>query len=304
MIELHERTRRISPTRIHEILLRYGAKSLVDPFMGLPTHLNYLKRHGIAVHGGDVLEWFVRVGEGIVVNDLTILRDHEVAEIVEMIPGRIYALDLFKAWEGVFFTEEQCVYLGVWFDNVRNLRSDGQTGLAILGLWRVFCYWLQKAQEPDEMPDLPPSELAWHYIRQTERWVASNMRRNTVRQCDVMHTLERQHADALLFAPPPRNALHHADPRIWMWEAWWQGNPYFTLEHAYRDTLFGARSNDPAAYHRSIAGIISEAGEYPLLIVATNELRLGEIEPIVRNARAKVECYAPNDSEIYLIATA
>ena len=63
MIELRERTRRISPTRIHEILLRYGAKSLVDPFMGLPTHLNYLKRHGIAVHGGDVLEWFVRVGE-------------------------------------------------------------------------------------------------------------------------------------------------------------------------------------------------------------------------------------------------
>ena len=191
----------------------------------------------------------------------------------------------------------------MWFDNVHNLRSDGQTGLAILGLWRVFCYWLQKAQEPDEMPDLPPSELAWYYIRQTERWVASNMRRNTVRQSDVMQTLERQQADALLFAPPPRNALHHADPRIWMWEAWWQGNPYFTLEHAYRDTLFGARSSDPAAYQRSLAGILSEAAEFPLLIVATNESRLGEIEPLVRNARAKVECYAPNDSEIYLIAT-
>ncbi len=90
-----------------------------------------------------------------------------------MLPGRIYALDLFKAWEGVFFTEEQCIYLGVWHDNVRNLRSDGQTGLAIFGLWNVLCYWLQKAQYPDDMQDVPPSELAWNYIRKTERWVTT-----------------------------------------------------------------------------------------------------------------------------------
>ena len=51
MIELPERTRRISPSRLLEILLAHDCKSLVDPFMGLPTHLNYLKRHGIAVHG-------------------------------------------------------------------------------------------------------------------------------------------------------------------------------------------------------------------------------------------------------------
>ena len=127
MIELHARTRRISGSRLEELLGRYDARSVVDPLMGLPTHLNYLKRHGIAVHGGDVLEWFVRAGEGLVVNDFTILRDIEVAEIVEMLPGRIYPLDRFKAWEGVFFTEEQCAYLGVWHDNVRNLRSDGQT---------------------------------------------------------------------------------------------------------------------------------------------------------------------------------
>ena len=82
MIELHERTRRISPTRLHEVLQRYDAKSVVDPFVGIPTHLNYLKRQGLAVHGGDVVEWFVRVGEGLVVNDFTILKDNEVAEIV------------------------------------------------------------------------------------------------------------------------------------------------------------------------------------------------------------------------------
>jgi hypothetical protein len=303
MIELHERTRRISPSRLHEILLARDCRSLVDPFMGLPTHLNYLKRHGIAVHGGDLLEWFVRVGEGLITNDITILRDSEVAEIVEMLPGRIYSLDMFKAWEGVFFSEEQCVYLGVWQDNVRNLRSDQQTGLAILGLWRAFCYWLQKTQSPDDMQDLPPSELAWSYIRQTEQWVQANMRRNTVRQGDVLATMSAQRADALYLAPPARNSFRSADSRIWMWEAWWQGNPYFTIEHAYRDSLLGARASDPAAYSRAISTILSHADDFPVVIVQTTEQRLSELEPLVRNARSKVETVAPHPYEIYLIAT-
>lgn len=303
MIDLGERTRNISPSRLHEILAERGARSLVDPFMGLPTHLNYLKRHGIAVHGGDLLDWFVRVGEGIVVNDQTILRDAEVAEIVEMLPGRIYPLEAFKAWEGVFFSEEQCLYLSVWLDNVRNLRSDGQTGLAILGLWRVFCYWLQKSHDPDAMPDVPPSELAWSYIRQTEQWVATNLRRNTVRNSDVLATISAQKADALFIAPPARNAFRTADARIWMWEAWWQGNPYFTIEHAYRDSLFGARSADEHSYARAIAGILSAAADYPLLVLQTTERRLAEFEPLVRNARSNVEIYAPNATELYLIGT-
>jgi len=302
VIELHERTRRISPSRLHEILAANDARSLVDPFMGLPTHLNYLKRHGIAVHGGDLLEWFVRVGEGIVVNDQTILRDSEVAEIVEMLPGRIYPLDAFKAWEGVFFSEEQCMYLGVWLDNVRNLRSDGQTGLAILGLWRVFCYWLQKSHAPDDMPDVPPSELAWTYIRQTESWVATNLRHNTVRAADVLTTISAQAADALFIAPPARNSFRTADARIWMWEAWWQGNPYFTIEHAYRDSLFGARSSDEQSYQRAIASVLSAAAEYPLIVLQTTERRLPEFEPLVRNARGRVEILAPDADEVYLIA--
>ncbi len=302
MIELTERTRRISPSRLHEILATNDARSLVDPFMGLPTHLNYLKRHGIAVHGGDLLEWFVRVGEGIVVNDQTILRDSEVAEIVEMLPGRIYPLDAFKAWEGVFFTEEQCMYLGVWLDNVRNLRSDGQTGLAILGLWRVFCYWLQKAQAPDAMPDVPPSELAWSYIRQTESWVTTNLRHNTVRASDVLTTISAQTADALFIAPPARNSFRTADARIWMWEAWWQGNPYFTIEHAYKDSLFGARSADEQSYARAIASVLSAAANYPLLILQTTDRRLAEFESLVRNARPSVEILAPYPNEVYIIA--
>ena len=303
MIELTERTRRISPSRLEEILERYDCKSLVDPFMGVPTHLNYLKRHGYAVHGGDVVEWFFRVGEGIVLNDFTILRDNEVAELVEMLPGRIYSVDLFKAWEGVFFTEEQCIYLGVWHDNVRNLRSDGQTGLAILGLWYVLCYWLQKSNYPDDMQDVPPSELAWHYIRETERWVATNLRRNTVRQADVLGTLSAQSADALFIAPPARNAFRTADARIWMWEAWWQGNPYLNIEHYYRDSLFGARSADEQGYARAISTLFSTASDYPVVIVQTNEQRMREIEPHLRNARPHVEVYAPHPYEIYLIGT-
>ena len=303
MIEVPDRTRRISPSRLHEILLANGCTSVVDPFMGLPTHLNYLKRHGIAVHGGDLLEWFVRVGEGIVVNDLTILRDSEVAEIVEMLPGRIYTVDLFKAWEGVFFTEEQCTYLGVWHDNARNLRSDGQTGLAILGLWRTFCYWIQKTQSPDEMQDVAPSELAWSYIRETEQWVTPNMRRNTVRHGDVLATIGAQRADALFLAPPARNSFHNADARIWMWEAWWQGNPYFTIEHAYRESLLGTKAGDPSSYAKAIARILSAAESFPLIVAQTTEQRLADLEPLLRDVRPNVEIIAPHAHEVYLVAT-
>jgi len=303
MIELNERTRRISSSRLHEILMRYDAHSLVDPFMGVPTHLNYLKRQGLAVHGGDVVEWFVRVGEGLVVNDFTILRDSEVAEIVEMLPGRIYSTDMFKAWEGVFFSEEQCIYLGVWHDNVRNLRSDGQTGLAILGLWNVLCYWLQKAHYPDDMQDVPPSELAWNYIRQMEKWVTPNLLRNTVRQADVLATIGAQTADALFLAPPARNAFRTADARIWMWEAWWQGNPYFNIEHDYRESLFGTRSGDEQGYARAIASVLSSAQAFPIIIMQTTEAKIPEFEALLRNARSNVEIFTPHPSEAYLIGT-
>jgi hypothetical protein len=301
VIELQERTRRISGSRLEEILRRNSCSSLVDPCMGIPAHLNYLKRHGFAVHGGDLVEWFVRAGEGIVVNDFTILRDDEVAEIVEMLPGRIYSVDLFKAWEGVFFSEEQCAYLGIWHDNVRSLRSDGQTGLAVLGLWNVLCYWLQKTRYPDEMQDIPPSELAWNYIRKTERWVAANSRRNTVRRADVLVTISAQRADALFLCPPARNSFRSADARIWMWEAWWQRNPYYSIEHAYRDSLFGARSVEPQGYARAIASVLSSARVYPVVILQTTEQHLHELESQMRDARADVEIYAPAPGEVYLI---
>ena len=301
MIALSEGTRRVAGSRLFELLQRYDVRSMVDPFMGVPFHLNWLKRHGVAVHGGDLLEWVVRAGEGLVVNDFTILRDAEVAEIVEMLPGRIYPTDLFKGWEGVFFTEEQCIYLGVWQSNVRNLRSDGQTGLAVLGLWFVLCYWLQKAQSPDEMPDIPPSELAWHYIRYTERWVCQNLLRNTVRRADVQTTLSVNRADAAFFLPPGRNAFRKADARMWMWEAWWQGDPYLNIEHYYRETLFGARTADERAYDQALSAAIAAAEAYPIVAVQTDIRSAERYERIVKSLRPVVEIVVERDDEAYVV---
>ncbi|MBV8331175.1 MAG: hypothetical protein JO192_00400, partial [Candidatus Eremiobacteraeota bacterium] len=153
------------------------------------------------------------------------------------------------------------------------------------------------------MQDVPPSELAWSYIRQTEQWVIANMRRNTVRQTDVLTTVAAQKADALFLCPPARNSFRSADARIWMWEAWWQGNPYFTIEHAYRDSLFGARAADPPSYARAFASVLEHAEAYPVLVVQTTEQRLGDVESLVRNARRKVEILAPHPYEMYLVAT-
>jgi hypothetical protein len=88
-----------------------------------------------------------------------------------------------------------------------------------------------------------------------------------------------------------------------MWEAWWQGNPYFTIEHAYRDSLLGARAADAASYARAVASILASADPYPVIILQTTEQRIGDIEPLVREARANVTAIAPHPYEIYLVAT-
>jgi len=302
VIELPSRTRRVAGTRLLDLCRERGIASVVDPFMGVPQHLALLKRHGIAVHGGDLLEWFVRAGEGIVANDFTMLRDPEVAEIVEMLPGHIYPSDLFRAWEGVFFSEEQCRYLGVWHANVHALRSDGQTGLAVLGLWHVLCYWLHKAREPDEMIDIPPSELAWHYLRETQSRVCGNGRRNTVRRADFATTLAAVRADAVFLAPPGRGAARRVDPRIWMMEAWWSGDPYLNVERLYRDTIFGARSNDDAAYDRALGEVLAAAAPAPFTIVQTTRRDAQRFERLLREHRGEVDVIAPEPDEIYLIS--
>jgi len=302
VIDLPARTRRISGSRLLDLCRERGIASVVDPFMGIPNHLATLKRHGIVVHGGDLLEWFVRAGEGIVANDFTILRDPEVAEIVEMLPGRIYPTDLFRAWEGVFFSEEQCRYLGVWHANVHALRSDGQTGIAVLGLWHVLCHWLHKARDPDEMIDVPPSELAWHYIRETQRRVCANGRRNTVRRADFATTLGAVRADAVYLAPPGRGAARRVDPRVWMWEAWHAGDPYLNVERLYRDTVFGARVNDDAAYDRALGEVIAAASDAPFAILQTTATHAARFERLLREQRGPVETVEPEPGEIYLLS--
>jgi hypothetical protein len=302
MTELSMKTRRVSGSRLLDIVLERSIESLVDPFMGLPTHLNYLKRHGIKVDGGDLLEWFVRAGDGLVVNDFTILREDEVAAIVEGTPGRVYPVDMFRAWDGVFFSHEQCQYLGIWHANIRNLRSDGQTGLAICGLWHVLCYWLQKAQHPDEMPDVPPSELAWRYIRQTERLVCGNNARNTIRQADFRATLQASHAHCVYIAPPGRNSAAQVDARIWMWEAWWQGDPYLSIERYFRDTVFGRRRDDHAGYDDAIGAVLAAAEKFPFIILQTRPRDTARFERIITAFRSQIEIVSPSPDETYIIA--
>ncbi len=301
MIDLPSNTRRISGTRLLDLCQARGIGSVVDPFMGMPTHLNVLKRHGIAVHGGDLLEWFVRAGEGLVVNDFTILRDSEVASVVEMLPGRIYPTDLFRGWEGVFFSEDQCRYLGVWHANVHALRSDGQTGIAVTGLWHVLCHWLLKAHHPDEMTDIPPSELAWHHIREAQRWVADNGKRNTVRRGDFAATLGAVRADAVYLALPGRSAAKRVDARIWMWEAWWQGDPYLNVERLYRETVFGGTTNDDASYDRATAAVLNAAESIPYIIIQSNARDAERFERLLRERRPLTERVDLDLDEIYII---
>jgi hypothetical protein len=301
VIDFPAATRRISGTRLLELCQARGITSLVDPFMGLPMHLNVLKRHGITAHGGDLLEWFVRAGEGIVLNDFTILRDAEVAAVVEMLPGRIYPTDLFRGWEGVFFSEDQCRYLGVWHANVHALRSDGQTGIAVIGLWHVLCHWLLKAHHPDEMIDIPPSELAWNYIRDTQRWIADNGKRNTVRRGDFTATLGAVKADAVYLALPGRSAAKRVDARIWMWEAWWTGNPYLNVERLYRDTVFGSATNDDLSYDRAAATVLAAAEDAPYIIIQSSARDADRFERILRERRPNTERLTFDADEIYII---
>lgn len=302
MIALPRRGRRISPSRLLEFLRENEARSLVDPFMGIPMHLNVLKNHGIVVHGGDLIEWFVRAGEGLVANDSTILRDYEVAEIVELLPGRIYPTETFKAWEGEFFTEQQCRYLAVWHANVHSLRSDGQVGLAILGLWHVLCYWLQKTQNPDAMPDIEPSELAWDYVRMTERWVCENRQRNTVRHADWRTTLASARADAVFIHLPARDSHRVTDNRFWMWEAWWKGDPSFDLRRNYAQSTFCRPSPDDAGYASRLREVLAASEGYPLAIIQLEPANLELFASIAREVRTDVRILEPRDDEIYIIA--
>ncbi len=278
----------IRGSRLHEALERCGVRSVVDPLMSVPVHLSYLKSHGIAVHGGEVFEWLVQVGNGIVVNDSVILRDEDVASIVEMLPGRVYALDVFKAWEGTLFSQEQCRYLDVWHDNVRALRSDAQVGLAILGLWRVFCYWMQKAEMPDAMEDVAPSDLAWHYLRRMPPWLATNGLHNTVRCADPAAVVEALRADALVIDASSAQRSR-SDARIWMWEAWWRGDPHF--------------KPDPPSHEQTLGPLVARADSYRVVLVVTTERAAPEAEELLRSSRRSIEAISTSAEEVYLIAS-
>src|SRR5579875_29232 len=153
------------------------------------------------------------------------------------------------------------------------------------------------------MLDVPPSELAWHYIREVQRWVVDNGHRNTVRRGDVGATLRSMRADAVFIAPPGRGSAKRIDPRIWMWEAWWTGDPYLNVERMYRETVFGARANDDASYERALGEVLDLAADAPFVIVQTNARGAERLERLLRDRRRTVALDAPADDERYLIAS-
>ena len=89
-----------------------------------------------------------------------------------------------------------------------------------------------------------------------------------------------------------------------MWEAWWQGDPYLNVERLYRDTVFGARSNDDAGYDRALDQVLAAAGAAPYVIV-----QAGGKTPTASSAASartgpQVEIVAPDDDEVYIIGKA
>ena len=208
-----------------------------------------------------------------------------------MLPGRIYPTDLFRAWEGVFFSEEQCRYLGVWHANVHGLRSDGQTGLAIVGLWHVLCHWLLKAAL-SRRDGRRPAERTRLALHPRDRALGG-------RQRQAQHRAPRRlRGDAgrgarrrgLPRAARAAAAAKRIDARVWMWEAWWQGDPYLNVERLYRDTVFGARTNDDASYDRAVAECWPPPPSAPYVIVQatprTPTVSSGCAPPTARTSRS------------------
>ena len=152
------------------------------------------------------------------------------------------------------------------------------------------------------MPDVPPSELAWRYLLETQRLVCGNDARNTVRRADFSVTLQSVRADCMYLAPPGRNSAAEVDARIWMWEAWWQGNPYLNIEQYFRDTVFGRRTNDDASYDRAVASVLDAATAVPFAIVQTSARDAARFERLMKATRRRIEIVAPNADETYIIA--
>jgi hypothetical protein len=95
--------------------------------------------------------------------------------------------------------------------------------------------------------------------------------------------------------------MKKADARVWMWEAWWQGNPYLNIEQYYRDTVFGQRTSDEGSYDRAITSVLAAAQPYPYVIVQTTAADAARFERLVAAHRTTVETVAPFPEEVYVI---
>jgi hypothetical protein len=106
----------------------------------------------------------------------------------------------------------------------------------------------------------------------------------------------------MYLAPPARHSGTGIDARVWMWEAWWQGDPYLNVEHYYRDTVFGRRANDNASYDDAIGAVLHAAEKFPFVILQTRPRDTARFERIIKGFRKQIEIVSPNPDETYLVA--
>jgi hypothetical protein len=106
----------------------------------------------------------------------------------------------------------------------------------------------------------------------------------------------------MYLAPPGRSSASAVDARIWMWEAWWHGDPYLNIEHYFRDSVFGRRTNDNASYDAAVAAVLKAAEDFPYIVIQTRLRDLERFGRLVRGFRSDIEIVAPSADETYIIA--
>ena len=122
-----------------------------------------------------------------------------------------------------------------------------------------------------------------------------------MRRGDFAATLGAVRADAVYLALPGRSAAKRIDARIWMWEAWWQGDPYLNVERLYRETVFGGTTNDDASYDRATATVLTAAESAPYIIIQSNARDAARFERLLRERRPNTELVNLDLDEVYII---
>ena len=81
-------------------------------------------------------------------------------------------------------------------------------------------------------------------------------------------------------------------------------DPYLNVERLYRDTVFGAGSNDDASYGRAIGGVLAAAQATPFVFLQTTARDAARFERLVSEHRKHITVVPFDDDEVYVTAGA